>query len=166
MMASTSWAIMSLMSEICLDACELALVYMSFLMPLFFASSLMDCVSAMRNGLTSFSDCENPTTASLSVRSGGLTLQTSPLACATSCWAFSPPPPALCPDFAPGGEHATISVRPTATATKRLTILICLTRSSSPRHPFPNVHSLRYVGAPCYLSALSFRLSQKDRAQA
>src|SRR5215211_9292049 len=75
---------MSLMSEICFDACELALVYTSSLMFRFLASLLMDSVSAMRNGLTSFSDCENPTTASWSLRSGGLTLHTFPL-------------PALCP---------------------------------------------------------------------
>src|SRR5215210_6467804 len=93
----------------------------------FFASSLMDCVSAMRNGLTSFSDCENPTTASLSLRFGGLTLQTSPLACATSCWAFLPPLPALCPDFAPGGEHATNTTAANTASTKACILIFVTT---------------------------------------
>src|SRR4028119_1000745 len=76
-------------------------------MPRSSASLLIDSVSAMRNGFTSFSGDENPTTASFMLRSGGLTLQTSPLACATSCWAFSPPPPEPCPSVcAPGGAHA------------------------------------------------------------
>ena len=35
------------MSEICFDACELALVYISFLMPLFFASNALYPVSVM-----------------------------------------------------------------------------------------------------------------------
>src|SRR5829696_5280622 len=121
---------MSRMSEICLDACDWALVYRSFLTPRFFASLLMDSVSAMRNGLTSFSDCENPTTASLSSRLGGLTLHTSPLACATSCWAFSPPPPALWPDFAPGGEQAT-STTVANTASNRACIVVLLAIYSS-----------------------------------
>ena len=34
-------------------------------MPIFAASSLIDCVSAMRNGLASFSDWEKPTLAVL-----------------------------------------------------------------------------------------------------
>src|SRR4028119_296446 len=93
-------------------------------MPRSSASLLIDSVSAMRNGFTSFSGDENPTTASFMLRSGGLTLQTSPLACATSCWAFSPPPPEPCPSVcAPGGAHAAISAKLTTAAANRLTIL-------------------------------------------
>ncbi|CAM5400771.1 hypothetical protein SCYAM73S_00545 [Streptomyces cyaneofuscatus] len=54
---------MSWMSLICLDSWDWALVVRSFLTPIFFASSLMDWVSAIRNGLASFSDWEKPTTA-------------------------------------------------------------------------------------------------------
>src|SRR3954469_10930897 len=64
--------------------------------------------------------------ASLSLRSGGLTLQTLPLAFAMLCWAALPPLPLLCPDFAPGGEHATISNRLTTAAANRLTVLVDL----------------------------------------
>src|SRR4028118_570723 len=104
-------------------------------MPRSLASLLIDSVSAIRNGLTSFSGDENPTTASFMLRSGGLTLQTSPLACATSCWAFSPPPPEPCPSVcAPGGAHAApmphatppaapTSAKLTTAAANRLTIL-------------------------------------------
>ncbi|SQA26200.1 Uncharacterised protein [Streptomyces griseus] len=56
---------MSWMSLICLDSWDWALVVRSFLTPIFAASSLMDWVSAIRNGLASFSDWEKPTTASL-----------------------------------------------------------------------------------------------------
>jgi hypothetical protein len=53
------------MSEICFDSVDCAFVVMSFLTPTLAASSLMDWVSAIRKGLSSFSDCEKPTTASL-----------------------------------------------------------------------------------------------------
>lgn len=56
---------MSWMSLICLDSCDCALVVRSFLTPTFLASSLIDWVSAIRNGLASFSDWEKPTTAFL-----------------------------------------------------------------------------------------------------
>ncbi len=58
-MASRSWT-----SLICLENCDWALA-VSSLTPRFFASSLMDCVSAIRNGLASFSDWEKPTVAFL-----------------------------------------------------------------------------------------------------
>ena len=54
------------MSLICLLSCDCALVVSSFAaMPSLAASSLIDWVSAMRNGLASFSDWEKPTTAEL-----------------------------------------------------------------------------------------------------
>ncbi len=52
-------------SLICLLNCELALVAVRLVMPSLAASSLMDCVSAIRNGFASFSDWENPTFAVL-----------------------------------------------------------------------------------------------------
>ena len=55
------WESMSWMSLICLDSCDCALVVSSFLTPILAASSLIDCVSAIRNGLASFSDWEKPT---------------------------------------------------------------------------------------------------------
>src|SRR5689334_15124402 len=57
------WLSMSWMSLICLDSCDWALVVSSFLTPSLAASSLIDWVSAMRNGLASFSDWEKPTMA-------------------------------------------------------------------------------------------------------
>src|ERR1700759_182467 len=50
-------------SLICLLNWELALVAVRLVMPSLAASSLMDCVSVMRNGLASFSDWEKPTFA-------------------------------------------------------------------------------------------------------
>src|SRR4051794_20469927 len=52
-------------SLICLLNCEFAFVVVRFAMPSLAASSLMDFVSAMRNGLASFSDWEKPTFAVL-----------------------------------------------------------------------------------------------------
>lgn len=63
MSSCAPWASMSWMSLICLGSWDCALVVSSFLTPSLAASSLMDCVSAMRKGLASFSDCEKPTTA-------------------------------------------------------------------------------------------------------
>ena len=57
------------MSVICLDSWDWALV-VSSVMPSFSASSLIDWVSAMRNGLASFSDWEKPTV--LPLRSSSL----------------------------------------------------------------------------------------------
>lgn len=57
------WESMSWMSLICLGSCDCALVVSSFFTPILAASSLMDWVSAIRNGLASFSDWEKPTTA-------------------------------------------------------------------------------------------------------
>lgn len=51
------------MSLICLGSWDWASVVSSFLTPSLAASSLIDLVSAIRNGLSSFSDCEKPTTA-------------------------------------------------------------------------------------------------------
>src|SRR5689334_22403970 len=58
------WLSMSWTSLICLDSCDWAFVVSSFLTPSLAASSLIDWVSAIRNGLASFSDWEKPTTAS------------------------------------------------------------------------------------------------------
>ena len=92
MIASTSWAIMSRMSEICFEACELALVYTSSLMLRFFASLLMDSArDAERVDL--LLRLREPDDGVLELRFGGLTLHTFPLACAMSCWAFLPPLP-------------------------------------------------------------------------
>src|SRR4051812_14115367 len=52
-------------SLICLLNSELALVAVRLVTPSLAASSLMDCVSVMRNGLASFSDWEKPTLAVL-----------------------------------------------------------------------------------------------------
>jgi hypothetical protein len=51
------------MSEICFERVDWAFVLMNFLTPIFAASSVIDCVSAIRNGLSSFSDWEKPTIA-------------------------------------------------------------------------------------------------------
>src|SRR6188508_24903 len=51
------------MSEISLFRSDWALVTRRFVMPSLAASSLIDWVSAMRNGFASFSDWEKPTTA-------------------------------------------------------------------------------------------------------
>src|SRR3954468_14949470 len=52
-------------SLICLANCDVAFVVVRLVMPSVAASSLMDFVSAMRNGLASFSDWEKPTLAVL-----------------------------------------------------------------------------------------------------
>ncbi len=54
------WAIMLWMSAISLLRSDWAFVVIS-LMPRLAASSLIDSVSVIRNGLASFSDCANPT---------------------------------------------------------------------------------------------------------
>src|SRR4051812_16108420 len=61
----TPWSIRVLTSVICLSNFESALVVFRLPagMPSLAASSLMDCVSAIRNGLASFSDCEKPIVA-------------------------------------------------------------------------------------------------------
>ena len=61
------WSIIPLMSEISLLRSDSALVVRS-LMPSFAASSLIDCVSAIRNGFASFSDWAKPTVAVLQVQ--------------------------------------------------------------------------------------------------
>ena len=51
---------MDWMSEISLLRSPCALVTMRFVTPRFAASSRIDCVSAVRNGFASFSDCAKP----------------------------------------------------------------------------------------------------------
>ena len=58
--ASTPWESIDWMSEISLLRSPCALVTIRFVMPRFAASSRIDCVSAVRNGLASFSDCAKP----------------------------------------------------------------------------------------------------------
>src|SRR4051794_38398179 len=112
------WLIMSWMSEICLDSWEFAFVVSSCFRPAFAASSLIDWVSAIRNGFASFSDWENPTTAffrSIWLPPYWDNVQVEPLP-AGACVAWAPPVPAT------GGGVAESSdlVQPaTASATHR-----------------------------------------------
>src|SRR6185503_20929784 len=110
---------MLLMSEISLLRSDSALV-VSSLIPSFAASSLIDWVSAIRNGLASFSDCAKPIVAVLRSSFGTPSplylsnVQASPAAAVwTTCW-----PPLAAGAEAPGLAHAAattrIAVRPAA----------------------------------------------------
>src|SRR4051794_10184982 len=99
------WSIMPLMSEISLFRSDSAFV-VSSLMPSFAASSLIDCVSAIRNGFASFSDCANPTVVVLRSSLGtpplyAPNLHASPgTAVWTTCAAPDPAGAALAPGAA------------------------------------------------------------------
>src|SRR5689334_1350638 len=83
------------MSLICLDNCDWASVVSSFLTPILAASSLIDWVSAIRNGLASFSDCEKPTTAFFRSSLGApywSTVQLGPVG-EVLCTTWAPPLP-------------------------------------------------------------------------
>ena len=108
--------IMSWMSEICLLSWEFAFVVSSSLTPTLAASSLIDWVSAIRNGLASFSDWENPTTAffrSIFSPPYCSSVQVGPLV--SSCATCSPPVPGL--DPASGSSDLVHEVRTRAAHT-------------------------------------------------
>src|SRR3954454_18515805 len=93
--ALAPWAMSCCTSLICLLNCDWPLVTRSPVIPCCFASALIDCVSAMRKGLASFSDWEKPTTEVLGssfvppnlpiVQDGAL-----PDGVCTTCWGCWP----------------------------------------------------------------------------
>src|SRR3954471_8472280 len=101
------WSIMPLMSEISLLRSDSAFV-VSSLMPSFVASSLIDWVSAIRNGFASFSDCAKPTVVVLRSSLGTPPLYAPNLHASpgTAVWTTcAAPDPAACP-LAPGAALA------------------------------------------------------------
>ena len=133
--ALAPWAIIDWMSEISLFRSDWALVVIS-LIPRLDASSLIDWVSAIRNGLASFSDWAKPTVAFL--RSSFSTppaylskVQPDPL-CSWTCWAaFCPPSPSELSELLV--QAPSMSVSPT---TATAAVFARSRRETSMRHSF------------------------------
>src|SRR5829696_7579733 len=110
--ALAPWATIDWMSEISLFRSDWALVVIS-LTPRLDASSLIDWVSAIRNGLASFSDWANPMVAVFRSSLGTpaeLYLSNVHASPAAAVWTTCSPPLAAGPDAA-GLAHAAAMVR-------------------------------------------------------
>ena len=136
------WSIIPLMSEISLFRSDSAFVVIS-LIPSLAASSLIDWVSAIRNGLASFSDWANPIVAVFRSSFGTplplylSNVHVSPAAAVwTTCW-----PPLAAGAEAPGLAQAAATVR-LAIRPATFGRLATRTRMSLPPPPMPRTGAL------------------------